>query len=193
MVMSPPLPPPPLKLTGSLLLLLLLLLVVIVCSDFGYERDSSNETAPCLLIDNSQEATYPPEYCPPGEKYYKTKGYRLEAGNTCTGGVDHSPEGPFDCPSDNSHSSKAWIAAVVVIPIVLVFIIFGVIALRSEKVREKLPFLKFANTWRTGYVGMQNVDEEDGTLLGEEDTHKKSEDEPPAPPKIEDDGFNPRA
>jgi hypothetical protein len=37
------------------------------------------------------------------------------------GGVDHSPAGPFDCPSAGEEGSKKmWIVAVVVIPFILI-------------------------------------------------------------------------
>ena len=39
------------------------------------------------------EPSYPPSYCPAKTTYYKTAGYRREAGNTCEGGIDHSGAG----------------------------------------------------------------------------------------------------
>jgi hypothetical protein len=82
----------------------------------------------------------------------------LEAGNTCTGGVNHQPEGPYDCPSDFSTlaHNKGWIAAVVLLPLAVILVVGAFFALRSEKIREKVPFIKKLSTWKVGYFGVQN-------------------------------------
>jgi len=178
--------------------------------DFGYERPDANISEPCQPIGNPP--TFPPAYCPAGETYYETSGYRLEAGNTCDEefGVNRLPDGPYPCPggSKTPASSKGWIAAAVLLPLVLIFIILAIVAMRSEKIREKLPFLKFANTWRSGYVGMQTVAEEEDYIIGEmddkpqkeEEGQEKLEKQEPEPIQkkeeplisIEETGFNPR-
>jgi len=168
--------------------------------DMQYHRVSDSYTCE---VDSGVNQTYPPSNCINGSTYYKTKGYRREAGNTCSGGVDHSAEGPFDCPSNNTNKSKAWIAAVVVVPWVIIGLVVAAVALRSQKVREKLPFLKFLNTWKVGYMGVQGggstmleIDEEEGGLKDDKDDHKEElldlEDKKEKEEKDKDDDFNPR-
>jgi hypothetical protein len=42
-------------------------------------------------------------------------------------------QGPHDCPSGVVQKSKGWIAAAVLVPLVVVLVIGGCIAIRSEK------------------------------------------------------------
>jgi hypothetical protein len=123
--------------------------------DFNYER--ANATEPCLLIPGDPDPIYPPSICPEGSTYYETKGYRLEPGNSCEGGVDLRPKGPYECPTSFSviKGNKGWIAAVVVIPLVIILIVASFFAIRNEKIRNKLPFLKLLSTWKIGYFGIQ--------------------------------------
>jgi len=116
--------------------------------DVNYERPEG--TTQCNL---EGVEVYPPTYC--SGVYYKTAGFRKEPGNTCVGGVDHSPAGPFDCPNAGDEGSKKmWIVAVVVIPFILIVCLVAIVAVKSDTVREKLPFLKFLATWKVGYFGM---------------------------------------
>lgn len=80
---------------------------------------------------------YPPENCE--GTYFKTKGYRKEAGNYCNGGVDHSPAGPYSCDDSDIDlsSNKGWIAAVVIVPLVVLLVIGAFFAIRSEKYVKK--------------------------------------------------------
>eukprot|EP01114_Cavostelium_apophysatum_P000210 TRINITY_DN1020_c0_g1_i5.p1 TRINITY_DN1020_c0_g1~~TRINITY_DN1020_c0_g1_i5.p1 ORF type:complete len:551 (+),score=213.60 TRINITY_DN1020_c0_g1_i5:387-2039(+) len=118
--------------------------------DVDFERGSDGT---CVYSLGTYAPEYPPEFCPSGTQYYKSKGYRKEAGNTCEGGVDHSGEGPFDCPNLSKEAKRGWIAAAVLIPLILIIFVVAAFALRSEAVREKLPFLKFLATWKVGYSG----------------------------------------
>jgi len=186
--------------------------------DFGFERQNGDPTQPCVQNLADQQITYPPAICP--GKYWKTRGYRLEADNSCEGGVDHSPSGPYDCPSSFSEVTKSqgWIAAAVIIPLVVVIIVAGCVAMRNEKLREKIPILKTLASWKVGYFGVhQPVEhyEDDGNefTVGIEQTPEKMdhphEDEiedlsepPKAQPKqlepknlldtSDNDNFNPR-
>jgi hypothetical protein len=115
--------------------------------DFGYERASNGA---CVLV--MEPPKYPPENCE--GTYFKTKGYRKEAGNYCNGGVDHSPAGPYSCDDSDIDlsSNKGWIAAVVIVPLVVLLVIGAFFAIRSEKLREKLPFLETLQSWKDGYL-----------------------------------------
>jgi len=116
--------------------------------DFGYERLGNGS---CIL--DMEPTSYPPENCE--GTYYKTKGYRKEAGNICSGGVDHSPAGPYSCDGNSDvdlSSNKGWIAAVVIVPLVVLLVIGAFFAIRSEKLREKLPFLDTLQSWKDGYL-----------------------------------------
>jgi len=96
-----------------------------------------------------------------------------------TGSADSSSSG-FDI--DKAKKSKGWIAAVILVPVVFILLIGAVVALRSESLREKLPFLAFLTSWKDGY--MQTVDtvdedqfieeeeiEEDAYTIGDDDHH----------------------
>jgi len=50
--------------------------------------------------------------------------------------------------------SKGWIAAAVIIPLVILIVVIGCVAMRNEKLREKIPFLKTLSTWKVGYLGV---------------------------------------
>jgi len=151
--------------------------------DFEYGRDTTDTSTPCKLT--GKAPVDPPKYCPEGEIYTKTKGYRKVASDSCKGGVDHSASGPFDCPAGFAKTiggNKNWIAAAVIVPFVVLLIIFAFIVMRSERIREKVPFIKKLSTWKVGYFGMNNPDslldkeeEEDGFSIGnleEEDSSK---------------------
>lgn len=104
-----------------------------VYSDFGFER---SVTGSCEL-DLPQPPVYPPAFCPSGTSYNESKGYRKEAGNTCENGVDHSADVKL-CPADDSDSSasgdgKGWIAAVVLVPLIVIALIVAIVALRVER------------------------------------------------------------
>jgi len=105
--------------------------------DFGYQRPLSG--GECGLVSNPP--TYPPSYCPAGSTYYKTAGYRKVTSDTCVGGVSHLGEGPFDCPNAATSDSKLWIIGVVIAIIFIVIVILAFAALRSERFRERIPFL----------------------------------------------------
>jgi len=137
--------------------------------DYGFESlDGSSE---CSLADPAV-TSYPPAGCQ--DVYYKTNGYRKVAGDTCAGGVDYTPEGPFDCPetggSSNPTTQQGWIAAFVIVPIVLILIVVAVILLRSEKLRDKVPILKFLSTWKVGYSQVPPRSEGEDLLLDPEDS-----------------------
>jgi len=166
--------------------------------DLGFERDSNSN---CIYPGGSP--TYPPQVCPVGETYNKTKGYRAVAATACQGGVDHSAEGPFDCPSPGISGQVAnygWVAAVVIVGLVVVCIIGSFVAIRSEWVRDKVPFVKRLHGWKVGYFGMQNApdtigeefepndggDDEGFSIGGDEEDSRESVS------KQLDDSFNPR-
>jgi len=130
--------------------------------DVEYERQTDGS---CKLI--GAEPKYPPSHCPAGTAYNKTVGFRPVAGTYCQQGVQRWGEGPFTCPEATlPPSAKGWIVAVIVVPIVLLVLVGAAVAVRSEKVREKLPFLKCLNHWKIGYFGMQSRPD---TLMDETD------------------------
>jgi len=130
----------------------------------------------CVNEDGPVDPVYPPLDCPAGTQYYKTKGYRKEAGNTCDGGVDHSADGPYPC-SKPSSAKRGWIAAAVLVPLVVIVLIAAAVAVQSEKVREKLPFLKVLSTWKVGYSGMnQEEGGNNNTMLMDDEEERDRED-----------------
>jgi len=124
--------------------------------DYGFERKDGS----CVKV---LDQKYPPMWCETGAEYYKSKGYRKVAGNTCEGGVQHMGDGPYKCPDEgvNLKSNKGWIAAVVIVPLVVIILVGAFFALRSEKLREKIPVLKVFHDWRVGYFKMSNSPQND--------------------------------
>jgi len=173
--------------------------------DIYYERGTDGT---CVLTGNTP--IFPPEHCPEGTYYNKSVGYRKEAGNTCNGGVDHKAEGPFECPPA-PRSTKGWVAAVVVVLIVVAIIVLAVIGMKSERLREKLPFLRFLGSINIGYfkpgsksqslyddednselfIQTEDVDEQHHTI--EDKTEVKSPKKDLLSTDVESDEFNPRA
>jgi len=83
--------------------------------------------------------------------------------------------GPYDCPDLSATSRKGWIAAAVLVPIVIIALIVAFAAMRSETLREKLPFLKIVDTWKIGYSGVSGG--HDNRLMDEEEeVERDSED-----------------
>jgi len=180
------------------------------CSEDDWECDIYYERGvdgTCTLT-GGPEPKFPPDHCPEGTSYYKSVGYRKEAGNTCEGGTDHKAEGPFECPR-GPHKTKGWIAAVIVVLVVVAIIVFAVIAMKSETVREKLPFLRFLGSINIGYfkpgsksqslyddednnelyIQTEDVDEPQHTIEDKEEKSPKKKDESLI--SMEDE-FNPR-
>lgn len=152
--------------------------------DFGYERASNGS---CYLV--MEPPTYPPENCE--GSYYKTKGYRKVAGNSCKGGVDHSPAGPYSCDAESDidlSSNKGWIAAVVIVPLVVLLVIGAFFAMRSEKLREKLPFLDALQSWKDGYLKVNATPGE--SVLDEEYIVGPLDEEVPAHDRFEGQDHN---
>lgn len=59
--------------------------------------------------------------------------YRLIAGTFCSGGVSHQGDGPYKCPKSVKDSkSYGWVAAVVVMGLILVLLVVAFFAIRSE-------------------------------------------------------------
>jgi len=126
--------------------------------DYGFERSATGACAKVL------DPTYPPPWCETGQQYYKSKGYRKVAGNSCQGGVEHMGDGPFKCPDKGGvslKSNKGWIAAAVIVPFVILVLIAAFFAMRSERLRDKVPVLKALHDWRVGYFKMENSPQDD--------------------------------
>jgi len=175
--------------------------------DFGYARANAN--APCE-ISISPPPFYPPPFCPAGTTYNRSNGYQKEAGNGCVGGVDHSPT-VVECPSSSGptfndmKNNKGWIAAAVLVPLIVIIIVLAIIALRVERIREKIPFISMCSSWKDGYLRMRHgtsilADEEDIDHKGELDdlstpdsnTFKSEETEKDMSPMDNSSFFNPR-
>jgi len=163
--------------------------------DVGFQRDSNGNCA----FTGATEITYPPARCPSGETYNKTKGYRLVAGTACFNGVSYWGDGPYDCPSPGG-KSYGWVAAVVIVALVIIVLVVTFFAIRSEWVRDKVPFVKKLHGWKVGYFGMQNQPDTIGEELDLEDSGNEEfiiggdeDEEASTKPHVKlDDGFNPR-
>jgi len=171
--------------------------------DYGYRPNgyvSGTGTLNCERVE-SIKLHDPPLWCKPGRKYNVTKGYRLEAGNGCQGGLDLHPV-EKDCPSDpiedkdefvdtsksSGSSHKAgWIAVGIMVPIVLLIIAGAFFALNNEKLREKLPYLgQFFNRdgSRDGYArpggGAPALFDDEEYIIGPLDDRHDDDDGPDA-------------
>eukprot|EP01119_Soliformovum_irregulare_P020788 TRINITY_DN678_c0_g1_i1.p1 TRINITY_DN678_c0_g1~~TRINITY_DN678_c0_g1_i1.p1 ORF type:complete len:774 (-),score=177.48 TRINITY_DN678_c0_g1_i1:106-2427(-) len=166
--------------------------------ELGYHRNGT------VCVSESAPESGVPANCHPGKQYNITKGYRPVPGTACQGGLQLWGEGPYDCP-DPAARSKAWIAAAVLVPLVVVILIIvgAFFAIRSEKLREKLPFLNRVSNWKVGYLGLNTkpdtFDEDEDIFERREDVETHTiEDEDQilpvsAPAALDDDNFNPRA
>lgn len=149
--------------------------------DFDYERVVDGGV--CQPVEGFVPTNDPPLVCPEGDKYQVSKGYRRTAGDTCTGGVStkYQPD-TYDCPSTIVtvlNNNKGLIAAAVLVPIavIVICVVGGVYAMKSEKLREKLPFLKWFADWKVGYFHLYQPEEP--SLVDEEHfigSHKKEDD-----------------
>lgn len=146
------------------------------CTEEDYECDIgySRKDEKCVL--DGSPPKYPPSYCPKGSYYSKTKGYRLIASDTCEGGLDLRPEGKYPC---NKDSSKGWIIAVVIVLFVVLLLVGVGFALKSETLREKIPFIAKLNKG-VGYLGMRSAPDVDDLRL-----NVSGSDEENNPPKEE--------
>jgi len=154
--------------------------------DFYYSRNAND----LCELEKGANLTYPPDHCPPGGVYYKTSGYRLEPGNTCSGTfAEYVGTGPFDCPgSDNEGSgsgSKGWIAFVVAIPVTLILVVIGFFALRSEWVQKRLPVVRAFASKSTGYLFLGKHGE-DNRLVDDDEHAIGTLEEEPSPHSLED-------
>jgi len=141
--------------------------------DYNYIPDASDPTSCVPLTSESTEA---PHYCPSGTQYNQTNGYRKEAGNLCVGGPSKYYPTVMDCPNtDGGHAGKkGWIAALIVVPFVLMILAAAITAMRSERVREALPFLKVLPHWTAGYSGVSQGGYGRGTsLMDDEDEENR--------------------
>jgi len=172
--------------------------------DYGYYPNgyiSGTTTLDCKR-DDDIKIPDPPLWCKPGMKYNVTKGYRLEAGNGCQGGVNRHPE-EKSCPSEaiedpdeyvavdtkpeGSSHKAGWIAVGIMVPIVLLIIAGAFFALNNEKLREKLPYLgQFFNrdSSRDGYArpggGAPALFDDEEYIIGPLDDRHDDDDGPDA-------------
>jgi len=168
--------------------------------DIGWHRSNGTDCVP-----ESPVSRDVPANC--HGTYNISQGYRPTPGTACQGGLQLWGEGPFDCPATGK-ASKAWIAAAVLIPLVVVVLIIvaAFFAIRSEKLRDKLPFLNRFQNLNVGYLGLNTkpdtFDEDEDIFERRDDveTHTIEEDEDqilpvsaPATLVEVDDHFDPRA
>eukprot|EP01132_Coremiostelium_polycephalum_P001394 gene1394-1762_t len=105
--------------------------------DFGYQEiDSTKDKLVCQVV--TQPSTDPPADCP--ATYTITKGFRKIAGNQCSGGVAKQYDPTVkDCPGAKGGSkSKGWIAAVVIIILLVVFGGIGFAFYKKPELRDKV-------------------------------------------------------
>jgi len=107
--------------------------------DFGYQETITNGQRLCRLV--RAPPRDPPQTCPANTVYYVSKGYRKVTGDTCVGGIDHSPLAK-SCPAaangPQAASSYGWLVALMII---LLFAAIGVVAFvvyKNEAWRNKV-------------------------------------------------------
>jgi hypothetical protein len=73
-----------------------------ICTEEDFECDYGYKRSEFGVCESTKTVTFdPPQYCPSGEYYSVSKGYRQVPGNTCQFGVDHAPM-VFPCPGTES-------------------------------------------------------------------------------------------
>jgi len=155
--------------------------------DFDYYRNRNGE---CEAVPN-YTPTIPPNPC--YGKYWISRGYQKEPGNTCSNQLpEYEPLGPFPCPDSgddtgSSSGGKGWVAFVVTIPIAIILLVIGFFALRSEWVQNKLPIVKaFANS-KAGYLFLRNKGEDNRLVDDDEQGGLGTLEEEPSPHSLDDD------
>jgi hypothetical protein len=137
--------------------------------DMDYHRSKGfqGDCVPAAHLDKVA-AKVPPSHCP--DHWYETKGYRLVAGDTCEGGVDHMPI-KHSCPHW-LRVGKTGMSVLGVFSFLLCCMCMSVMAMRSDKMQEMMMAGGNTGYSRVGNErGMPNsmIDEDDFGLDDEDD------------------------
>jgi len=150
--------------------------------DYGYYY-TRRETSGKIICERDETIVLsdPPLWCKPGRKYNSTNGYRLEAGNDCRDGIDMHPTekacpgtaledaDTTSGPSEGSSHTAGWVAIGVLVPIILLIVVAAFVALNSEKLRDRIPFLASLSNLRDGYARMGQPGGAPGALFDDEE------------------------
>ena len=134
--------------------------------DLGFERRGQG---PCENQLEDEISYEPPEECN-GQFYYVTQGYRKVAGNTCEGGVDHSPK-KLPCPGKGFTIVNAMVLVILCSIIAAIVLLSNKGHINKAKELAKNIGTKAKSTTGAGFskLGFKKMGQDEPGSLNDDD------------------------